>query len=209
MGSKIIIFSTTPGMTKCCTEVLAKRDQLYIPVLDLTTAKALERAHGCINEGVKVFISRGGTAEYLRQNLSVPIIDIGHTFLSIFIKVKEIKKEFGRIALIGYRNACMAIKKYNTIMNDNIMVFEVSSDSEFVPNFKKAVRAGAEVVLGGFQISKICEEYNHPYRSTEPDESEIEKALNEASHMVLIEEERSSQYSLISTILNSTAEGIV
>ncbi|MPL59704.1 Anaerobic nitric oxide reductase transcription regulator NorR [bioreactor metagenome] len=209
MDSKIVIFSTTPGMTKRCTEVLTKRDQLYIPVLDLTTTRALERAHGYINEGVKVFISRGGTAEYLRQNLSVPIIDIGHTFLSIFVTVKKLKKEFGKIAMIGYHNACKAIKKYNAIMNDNILVFEVNSDPEFILNFKKAVKTGAEVILGGFQISKICEEYNHPYRSTEPDESEIEKALNEASHMVLIEAERSSQYSLISTILNSTAEGIV
>ena len=82
MGSKIVIFSTTPGMTKRCAEVLAKREQQYIPVLDLTTAKALERARAYISDGVKVFISRGGTAEFLRQSLSVPIIDIGHTFLS-------------------------------------------------------------------------------------------------------------------------------
>ncbi len=209
MGSKIVIFSTTPGMTKRCTEILAKRDQSYIPVLDLTTAQALEHARTYIEEGVKVFISRGGTAEYLRQNLSVPVIDIGHTFLSIFITVKALKKEFGKIAIIGYHNACKAIEKYNAIMDDAIMVFEVESDSNFISNFKKAVKAGAEVILGGFQISKICEEYNFPYRSTEPDASEIEKALNEASHMVLIDEERSSQYSLISTILNSTAEGII
>lgn len=209
MGSKIVIFSTTPGMTKRCTEVLEKYGQRDIPVLDLTTAKALERARGFVGHGVKVFISRGGTSEYLRQHLSVPVIDLGHTFLSIYITMKELRKKYGKIAMIGYHNACKAIEKYNSIMNDSIMVYEVDSDSKFEPSFKKAVRRGAEVIIGGFQISRICEEYGHPYCSTEPDATEIEKALDEAMHMVSIEEERSSQYSLISTILNSTAEGIV
>lgn len=209
MGAKIVLFSTTPGMTKRCKEVMSRKNYPNIPIFEMTTIMALDQAQACLNDGARVIISRGGTAEYLQEHLSIPIVDIGHTFLSIYMVIQDLRKHVKNIAMIGYHRACEATIKYNTIMNDQIMVFEVGRDEEFQTQFKKAFQQGAEIILGGFQIANICRENDFPYRSTEPDDSEIEKALHEALHMLNIEEERSRQYSLISTILNSTVEGII
>ncbi|MFH2114595.1 MAG: sigma 54-interacting transcriptional regulator [Spirochaetota bacterium] len=209
MIAKIVIISTTPGMTKRCHEYLALHHNEQIPIYDCTMSSALEKARNCIKDGTRVIISRGGTAEYLRENLSIPIVDIGHTFLSVFLNVQKLHQNYQSIAMIAYRLACDVVKQYNEITKDRIMVFEVTSEDEFTKKFQDARNKEADVIIGGFQIAEICKKHAFPYHSTEPDDSEIGRALHEALHSLRIEEERTHQYSLITTILNSTTEGIV
>lgn len=209
MSEKIVLFSTTPGMSKRCREVLRLRGYKNIPIYEMTTAMALEQAEKCIREGTRVIICRGGTAEYLRRFLEIPIIDVRHSFLSIFLTVRKLRKQYQNIVIIGFYQICEAARKYNTVMQDDVRIYEVSSTEQFENQFHIAVKNGAQVIVGGFQIAEICQKYQFPYYSTEPDDYEISQALDEALYSLRIEEERSQQVSLLSTVLNSTNEGIV
>lgn len=209
MSEKIVLFSTTPGMSKRCREILQLRGYKNIPIYEMTTTFALEQAEKCIREGTRVIICRGGTAEYLRRFLEIPIIDVRHSFLSIFLTVRKLRNKYRNIVVIGFRRTCEAVNKYNAIMKDDIQVYEVISTEQFESQFHTAVQNGAQVIVGGFQISELCQRYQFPYCSTEPDDYEISQALDEALYSLRIEEERLQQISLLSTILNSTNEGIV
>lgn len=209
MSEKIVLFSTTPGMTKRCREVLRRRGYENIPIYEMTTTFALEQAEKCIREGTRVIICRGGTAEYLRHFLDVPIIDVRHSFLSIFLTVRKLRNKYQSIGIIGFYHTCEAVRNYNAVMQDNVQIYEVSSTEQFENQFHIAVQNGAKVIMGGFQIAEICHKYHFPYCSTEPDDSDVSKALDEALYSLRIEEERSQQVSLLSTVLNSTNEGIV
>lgn len=209
MESKIAAFSTTKGMTRRCREVFVRQGCPEIPIYEMTMDSALAQAEKCIHDGTLVLICRGGTAEFLRKCIEVPIIDIRHSFLSVFLSVKELRKQYRTIAIVAFGLACDAVRKYNSIMNDDVRVLEVTSSEEFESSFEDAVRSGAEVVLGGIQVEALCRERGFPYFSMEPDDSEIGQALEEAFYSLRIEEERNQQYSLITTILNCATEGIV
>ncbi len=204
-----MLFSTTPGMTKRCRAVLQRRGYGNIAIYELTTTRALEQAEKCIHEGARVIICRGGTAEYLRRYLEVPIVDVRHSFLSVFLAKQRLKPLYDRVAVIGFHRICDAARKYNNIMGEGFQVYEVNDTDQFEPVFHDAVRAGAQAIVGGFQIQGICQTYGFPYYSTEPDDSEVSQALDEALYSLRIEEERSGQLGLLSTVLNSVSEGIV
>lgn len=209
MGEKIVLFSTTPGMTKRCRSVLKRRGYDNISIYELTTTRALEQAEKCIHEGARVIICRGGTAEYLRRFLEVPIVDVRYSFLSVFLTMQKLKPIYDRVAFIGFHRTCDCARKYNNIMGENVQVYEVADTDEFEPVFHEAVRAGAQAVVGGLQIQAICQTYSFPYYSTEPDDSEVSQALDEALYSLRIEEERSGQLGLLSTVLNSVSEAII
>lgn len=209
MDAKIVAFSTTRGMTKRCREVFDKQGLPELPIYELTMQSALTQAEQCIGEGALVIICRGGTADYLRGRLEIPIIDIRHSFLSVFLSVKELRKRFRSIAIVAFGLACNAVRKYNAIMGDDVRVLEVSESEDFETLFDEARRGGAEVVLGGIQVEELCRRNGFPYYSMEPDDSEIGQALEEARYSLRIEEERAQQYGLITTILDCAAEGIV
>lgn len=209
MGEKIVLFSTTPGMTKRCRLVLQRRGYDNIPIFELTMNRALEQAEKCIHEGARVIICRGGTAEYLRCFLEVPIVDVRHSFLSVFLTMQKLKPLYDHIAFIGFHRTCDSARKYNNIMRENVQVYEVTDTNEFEPVFHEAVRAGAQAIVGGLQMQAICKTYSFPYFSNEPDDSEVSQAIDEALYSLRIEEERSGQLGLLSTVLNSVSEAII
>ncbi len=209
MSEKIVLFSTTPGMTASCQKVLQQRGYGNIPIYELTTARALAQAEKCIHAGARVIICRGGTAEYLRRFLEVPIVDVRHSFLSVFLAMQRLKPLYDRVAVIGFHRSCETMRKYVSVTGEQVLIYEVVDGEQFEAAFHQGVQAGVQAFLGGFQVQAVCRTYGFPYYSTEPDDSEVSQALDEALYSLRIEEERSGQLGLLSTVLNSVGEGIV
>lgn len=209
MNSDIIIFSTTRALTKRVKQVLEERKMTHIPIYELTMNNALKVANDSIKNGTKIIICRGGTAEYLRKNVDVPVVDIRHGFLDLYRSIKKAKQLYSKIAVIGFKNLCNAAKNYNDVMEDDIIIAEVEYSNEFEVKSLELAAIGIEVLIGGLQVEKIAKENNIPFISGDADEIEINQAINEALHDLKIEEERRREYEVINTILNNTSEGII
>ena len=209
MSSDIIIFSTTSALTKRVKKVLEDRKISNIPIYELTMNNALKVAKDSIKNGTKIIICRGGTAEFLRDNVDVPVVDIRHGFLDLYRSIKKAKQSYSKIAIVGFRNLCDAAMNFNDIMEDEIIVSEVKYYDEFESKVLKLKAIGVEVFIGGLQLEKLAKENNIPFISGEADEIEINQAINEALHDLKIAEERRKEYEIINTILNSTSEGII
>lgn len=209
MGAKIVMFSTTPGMTQKSREVFVRRNCEDIPIYEVTTTQALIQGEKSIREGARVIICRGGTAEYLRRFLEIPIVDVRHSFLSLFQTVQQLRGQYHSIAVVGYNRTCEIARKYNAVMESRLGVYEVTSNDQFEMQIKRAASEAMEVIIGGFQVQAICKNNGYQYSSSVPDDTEINQALDEAFFSLRIEEERTQQYSLLSTVLNSTGEGII
>lgn len=209
MSNNILVLSTTPGMSKCCRNVFKSRGYNNIPIYDVTASQSINLVNEHIKKGTKVVISRGGTANYLRDFLKIPVVDVRHSFLSVFLAVNSLSKKYKNIALIGFEQNCETAQRYNVLVKDILRIYEVNKHTQYSAAFHLAIKNGADVIIGGFQVKNLCEIFNMDYYSLKPDETEVIQALNEALHSLYIEEEQLKQYNLINTILNSTSEGIV
>ncbi len=209
MSSDIIIFSTTRALTKRVKRVLSERKINNIPIYELTMHNALKVAKSSIESGTKVIVCRGGTAEFLRKNVDVPVVDIRHGFLDLYRSVKKARQTYEKIGIIGFNNLCDAARNYNDAMDDDLIIEEVKNSEEFEGKVMEVIALGAEVLIGGLQVEKIAKNNNIAFIAGEADEIEINSAINEALHDLKIEEERRREYEVINTILNSASEGII
>ncbi len=209
-AEKIVVFSTTPGLTQRCRAVFSKRGYDRTAIYELTTVQALEQAEHCIRAGIRVIICRGGPADYLRRHLEIPIVDVRHSFLSVFLTMRKLKGHYERAALIGYGRICETGRRYNSYLQcDSLRIYQVDSDDQLEKSLEQALLNGAQIIIGGYQVQSLCLDREIPYCSIEPDDSEVDQALDEALYSLRIEEERSQQLGVLSTVFNSVGEGIV
>lgn len=208
MNSEIIIISTTSGVTKKVKEVLKMRDLNY-PVYEATMERAFEISQKEIDKGAKVIICRGGTTAYLRDKVDVPVVDIRHGFIDIYLSVQLAKEISENIGFIGFSNLCEAAADYINIMKREMPIAQVNKDSEIEEKLMEFIDRGIEVVIGGFQLSEVAKKHGIAHVMGEADPAAINQSINEALHDLKIEQERKEKFETINAILNCTSEGII
>ncbi len=208
MSNEIIIISTTASVTKKVKAVLKKR-KLEFPVFEATMEKALEVSRKEIEKGTKVIVCRGGTTNYLRKRIDIPIVDIRHGFIDVYLTVEKAKTISDKIGVIAYGNFCEAVSDYLKIMKDSFPIAELSHDDEIEDHMKSFKDKGVEVIIGGFQVSAYSRKYGLKHVMGDADPASIDQSLNEAMHDLKVEQEREAKFETINAILNCTSEGII
>ena len=82
-NNEIVIFSVSKTITQRIMNVLIER-KLDVPVYEFRYSDVLDKANEMIQSGAKIIISRGGTAALLRNNISIPVIEIAHDFHGVY-----------------------------------------------------------------------------------------------------------------------------
>lgn len=209
MTNEIIIFTTNSTLFHTTEKVLSDYGLSNIPIYLLAGEQALVQARLEISHGTRVIIARGGTKQYLKRYLDVPIIELRHSFLGVYQSMQKLKREFSSIAVIGYADFAATIRKYNQVMEDDVKVYEVFSEEQFETAVRQARKDNAQVFVGGIQIEQICLRDHLQYRAVYSDELEVRQAIDEAFAQLKLNEEKSLQTDVLSGVLNSISEGIV
>lgn len=86
--------------------------------------EAVDIANKMIEKGIEAIISRGGTAQYLKEALSIPVIEIPITPVDIIKAIKKFCSPGGKIALCGYDNIISGLESVAEIV-ENIEIIPV------------------------------------------------------------------------------------
>ncbi|WP_127723328.1 sigma-54-dependent Fis family transcriptional regulator [Anaerosphaera multitolerans] len=208
LDKKIIIFSTTSALTERINTVLDSIKKT-VPIYEATMKEAYEISRKMINSGTEVIICRGGTSEYLRERVDIPVVDIRHGFLDIYRAVQSLEDRSEEVGIIGFKNLCEAGQLYNRITNKKLGIYNINREEDVEEALIKAVSEGKKYFVGGFLLEKECEKRGLTYIPGEADELSILSAVKEAEHNLKIEEERKTNYEIISVILENISEGII
>ena len=103
MRKDINVITTTGALTAAVKGVLADRGLDY-PVHYAVTEDALTIARKAVAAGTKIIVSRGQTTAYLRKFLTIPVVDIRHSFVDIHMTVEKARLYSERIAFVGGDN---------------------------------------------------------------------------------------------------------
>lgn len=206
MRKDINVITTTGALTAAVKGVLADRGLDY-PVHYAVTEDALTIARKAVAAGTKIIVSRGQTTAYLRKFLTIPVVDIRHSFVDIHMTVEKARLYSERIAFVGGDNLCSAARVYQQITGAEIIIVPV--DEDFEMGAHQAVRLGAGALAGGLQVKALAEKLGVYHIDGQADPEAINLAIDEALHNLRVEEERQERYETINTILNSASEGIV
>ena len=185
-----------------------------IEVVEALLSEAVPLARRLEGQSAEVFVARGGTAMLLRKDgIKAPIVEIQLTSSDIvqaLTKAKrEVRSDNPAIAVVAFPNMIQNLYDFLPFLNLNLVCHSVSSEEDAPRLVEKAIRDGAQVILGGAITSKIARDRGIPTIRMGSGEASIRLALEEAQRIVYarrLEVHRSNE---LKAMLEYTYEGII
>jgi transcriptional regulator with PAS, ATPase and Fis domain len=100
------------------------------------------------NEHIGAVVSRGATADLLRQNLSIPVYDIETSILDLLRAMSPLLMSCQKIAIVAHPTVIGPASLIPDILGIQIGYFPVGSPDEAGANLKSAVEWEADAILG-------------------------------------------------------------
>lgn len=209
MDYSIVYIATTKQQADRIRNTLTRMN-LDFPVFEVFGDEVDSIAKNMIeNYNTRIIVSRGGTMTRLRKKVNIPVIDMRHSFMDIWLSMEKALKMSESIAVVGYPQICKTAYLYKQIMNHPIEIVTINSDEEFSPAIAALKKRGFKLIIGGILANAVAREHDMLYVASDADENAIEQATHEAINMLRIENERMERYQTLQTIINHTIEGII
>lgn len=121
-------------------------------------------AREMISNGISIIIARGLQANLLKQYTNVTVVDIVLTAQEMGLMIVKSKmivnKDRPTIAVVGFENMFCDMSYFEEIYNINLRTYFVKNNSLLKEVSEEAIRAGADIIIGGEQTIKIAEKFN-------------------------------------------------
>jgi propionate catabolism operon transcriptional regulator len=129
--------------------------ELQVEVGDLEKGVAL--AKEALINNTDVIISRGGTAEMIQKEVSIPVIEIeisGYDMLRVLTLLKDYP---GKVAIVGFASISTDAATVCEILDADISSYTIKEESEVEPMLIKLKQEGYQVIIGDFIAVKKAE----------------------------------------------------
>ncbi|WP_068717070.1 sigma 54-interacting transcriptional regulator [Vibrio tritonius] len=205
---EIAIFSVSRVISERISTLLIEKD-IDILIYELEHYDAIDKARELINEGVKVIISRGGTANVLRRNLDIPVIEIPHDFFGIYKTVEEAKLRGKKLAAVGFPQYCNMLNHFQTMTNEQFQVCRVYNHKDIEHVMIKLKQDGYDVVIGGLSVSKYAKINNLEVVMGDTDNLSIEMAINQSINILKYIKDQFFRYDIVDSLCNNVRDSIL
>lgn len=207
---EIILFSGQEGFTAKAEKILEDR-KLKERCLVVETAgnKTQQVADFYYENGAKVFIARGQNFDLINKKYNIPVVSVRATYEEILVAYRQAQKISKRIAILGYGSIYTMIQKFQRISQEDFLAIKVDDVRNIQQLVKEAADQGYDTFVGGITTREACEEYNLNHVMLDSDSLSIKIALDEALSLIDIQSERTQNFTLIQTILNTSEDAII
>ena len=170
----------------------------------------VRKARTLAREGVEIVVTRGGTAAAIKEaQLGLTVVDVPITGLDM-IRVLEEARHCGRhIAVIAFPMMIMGIDCLGPILDIDLRCYPIHSEFKAEANVIKALKEGAEVIIGGVIAMQASRKLNHPFVMIRSGAEGITQAILEAKRIAEVRRLEKVRSTLFQTVLDYAYEGIV
>ena len=152
MQSNIHVLGIAPyeGIAAVMSRVAQEFPQMELTLHVGDLQQGVEIAKRNFHGNYDVVISRGGTAKMLRQQLSLPVIEIEVSMYDLLCTLKladQPDPTVGRTAMVSYDNITRNAQMLCQLMNYNIDILTIDSPEEVEPTLQRLQAASYETIL--------------------------------------------------------------
>lgn len=144
---RALLISPYHDLVDVAREVAPDYPELEVTVHEGNLSKGLAAALGSIDSDFDVVISRGGTAQMLEDELSLPVIEIDVSATDLLEALARHNPQGRRTAVIGFSNALRAVSEVADFSDFDLDVYGVSFEDELPIVLEDVASGDYEVIL--------------------------------------------------------------
>lgn len=201
---------------------IAASDQFFVSASTVTRGTDLQTSFSNValdasipagldmeQNGVEVIISRRGTANILRENLSVPVLAVRISVFDILENVKDACRLGCKILLTSFREELSRVEIFQDFFGINMVAGEFFDSRSLRAAICKGRDEGCDVVIGGGLSMAIARELGMNGVELKTTEDVMKAALEDALSVAKSKRLEQEKTTKLRTIMNATSEGIV
>ncbi|MDO5033676.1 MAG: PrpR N-terminal domain-containing protein [Eubacteriales bacterium] len=144
----ILAIAPYEGLAKVIQSLADKQDELELTVRVGNLNEGLKIANSLLKQNnYDALISRGGTAELLRKELDIPVVDISLSVYDMLRSLKLAENYSGRFAIIGYSTITETAKILSDILRLDLRIITLHNPSEVLPALRKLKNQDYSLVI--------------------------------------------------------------
>lgn len=149
MSERILVLGVAPyeGMKALMQKLAKEYPEIDLSVFSGDLEVGVDIAQNHFNVDYDVIISRGGTAQMLRERFDLPVVEISITLYDV-LRALQLAEPFpGKAAIVGFSNLVDAVRPVSNLLQRNLDVFAVANAEESANVMKQLKQEHYSVVL--------------------------------------------------------------
>lgn len=174
--------------------------------LDKAPAVALREVE---EHNPEVLFSRGGTAESIREAVTIPVVSVQTTALDLLRTLRPFAGRVRKVAFFHYQKPMPEVQFVAQVLGIAIDEFTFYTKGEMVSRLIEAKTRGAELAFGGILVVEMRDVSGLEGVLVEAGEDAVQRAVNEAISIARIRRMEKQRQARMKTILDSVTDGIL
>ncbi|WP_461480261.1 PrpR N-terminal domain-containing protein [Paenibacillus sp. PvR052] len=208
MKIKILLLAPYRGLKELALSLASEQNDFDITVREGDLEEALAIYRHLENEGYQMVISRGGTANLLRDHVPQPVIEIPLSGFDILRTLTLIKDYKGKLEMVAFPNICDGVIAVSHLMGIDIPYTVIHEESQVEGIILEAKEKGVQVVVGDTVTIRMAKKHGlQGVLITSGRESVIE-AFHHAKQVYQVLSRSDKKIQAYEVLLNELKEGI-
>lgn len=161
---KVTVIAPYEGLRETVSSVSGSyRDSLDINIVVGDLISGLTYAKDAMRDGADAIVSRGGTAEMIKNNVDIPVFTIQVSGYDYMRAIKLADNITGLKALVGFQYITERAHSVNELLRTDVDIFTVLNQDEIEPLLKILIERGYGLVIGDAATCRVAAEIGIRY----------------------------------------------
>ena len=210
MKKKILVVAPYEGLLELFATILPRySDRIEIETVVGNLEEGLKKARKAEEQGFDAIISRGGTTEMIRAEVSLPVIDIEVSGYDYIRAIKMASNYSGKSALVGFPRITSAANSINELLHTDINIVTVNSSKQVVPALERLRKEGYSLILGDMIAVRVAKEMDFNILLLTSGEESVSNALESTLYICDCVDGYRKQRDLLKQLVETAPETIL
>lgn len=177
------------------------------------TETVVRRGRELEEKGCELIIARGVQAQLLRENVTIPLVEMKVTTQEMGLVIRALRKQVGtrhpKIGLVGYSNMFGNTDHYDELFDIRLVKYMVTENDQLVTYVDRAAQEGCEAIIGGDTACERAQELGIPSFKIPAGMESLSNALETAERVSYAIELAKTNNAEMDVMLNYTFTGIM
>ncbi|MEK4906562.1 sigma-54-dependent Fis family transcriptional regulator [Niallia sp. FSL M8-0099] len=209
MGIKTLLIAPYPALEHVMEECIKVEPELNMKIELANLQEAIPITKEAEKQGIEVIISRGGTAQLIEQEVTIPVVDI-HVSGYDMLRVLTLANDYpGKKAIVGFSNITMGAKAITDLLEIPIEVFTIEDAIEVDPLVNQLKMDGYQLIIGDVITRDAAAKYNLEGILIQSGREAIFEAIKEVKSIYRMLRKQRFQMTIMQTIIERQFSDVI
>lgn len=204
----IALIATYPEISMLFTEIAAERTDIVAQDIYASFDDAVREAKK-LESRTDVIISRGGTGEFIRENVSIPVVQLPITPFDVVLAMQKLPAGTREFALSHYNSPIYGLSEIEKIYGVTIHEYTFETLQDIEKSVEDIKRKGLENLLGGHVITNMVREQGIFSVTLSAGVDTVNRAINEGVSIVHEARKERNRTARLAAAFNSITAGLI